>query len=185
MRLRNVRLNRAGILNDATDVVFERRDVAALNVRECRVIACAHYFNFAAPELPSVVELMGSGRMRILRDPELRAGLVRLRQAREALVLMIGLQTQGAIDLPSEYPDLIQAEAAFDAQSKEVVSQFKCDLASMQQNQKFLNDLSSASDRNDAFRRDGLAVWSNAFDHVHGLVDQALGVVHEVARATP
>jgi hypothetical protein len=89
-RLRGTRLRRAGVLNDATDVVFGRKDDAVLDVRECGAIAFSHYFNFAAPELPSVMELLGSGRTKILSDVELRLALVRLQQAREALVLMVG-----------------------------------------------------------------------------------------------
>lgn len=184
-RLRGTRLRRAGVLNDATDVVFGRKDDAVLDVRECGAIAFAHFFNFAAPELPSVMELLGSGRSKILSDVELRLALVRLQQAREALVLMVGLQTQRAIDLPSEYPDLIQADVALDPQTREVVTQFKCDLARMRQNQKFLNDLASARGRNDAFLRDAMAPWSRQFDDVHSRVDRVLGVTHEVGSPGP
>ncbi|GJL91346.1 DUF6090 family protein [Hyphococcus sp.] len=177
-RLRDVRLRRAGILIEATDVVFERTDEPALDAEQCRVIGSSHYYNFAAPQLPSVMELISSGRMQILRDAELWAALIRFQQTREAIVLMIDLQTQGAIDLPSKYPDLIQSEALFDQKTREVQSKYQCDLAKMRQSQQFLNDLSSASDRNDAYLRDGLAPWSDQFDEVHNLVDQALGVVH-------
>ncbi len=181
-RLREKRLMRAGLLNAATDVVFGRSSQAKLSAPECEAIASAHYYNIIAPEFPSVIELMSSGRMTIVRDPGMRTALVALQQTRDALVLLIGVQSPKAVDLPSEYPELIQAEAAFDPQAGEVRSQFQCDVAKMRGNQKFLNDLSGTSDRYDAFVRDGLAPWSAQFDEVHARVDGALGLTHQTEK---
>jgi hypothetical protein len=166
------------LLVQAADVVFERAERQGLSAPECEAIASAHYYNIVAPELPSVVELMSSGRMTIVRDAEIRTELVALQQMREALILLIGVQSPKAVDLPSNYPDLIKAESAFAPEVGEVVSQFQCDIANMRASQKFLNDLSGTSDRYDAFVRDGLAPWSEQFDKVHQLVDAALGVSH-------
>jgi hypothetical protein len=178
-RLRDKRLLRAGLLVRATDVVFGRTTEPALGAPECEAIASAHYYNIVAPELPSVIELMSSGRMGIVRDAQLRTALVALQQTRDALVLLIGVQSPKSVDLPSVYPDLIRAEAAFNPEMGEVVSTFQCNLASMRDNQKFLNDLSGTSDRYDAFVRDGLAPWSAQFDETHQRVDAALGLSHE------
>ena len=178
-RLREKRLLRTDLLIRATDVVFRRTPALVLSAPECEAIASAHYYNIVAPELPSVFELMSSGRMAIVRDAEMRTALVALQQTRDALVLLIGVQSPKAVDLPSEYPDLIQAEATFAPEAGEVVSQFQCDLVKMRENQKFLNDLSGTSDRYDAFVRDGLAPWSAQFDEVHERVDVALGLSHE------
>jgi hypothetical protein len=182
-RLREKRLMRADLLNAATDVVFGRNSNADLSAPECEAIASAHYYNIIAPEFPSVIELMSSGRMAIIRDVGMRAALVSLQQTRDALVLLIGVQSPKAVDLPSEYPALIQAEAAFDPQAGEVISQFHCDIGEMRGNQKFLNDLSGASDRYDAFVRDGLAPWSAQFDEVHKRVDTALNLTHQTEKS--
>ncbi len=183
-RLRETRLARADLLVSAIDVVFGRSSAAELSAAECTAIASAHYYNVIAPAFPSVVELMSSGRMAIVRDTEIRTALVELQQTADALVLLIGVQSPKAVDLPSQYPDLIQAEAAFNPQAQEVVSKFECDVAKMRENQKFLNDLSGTVDRYDAFVRDGLAPWSAQFDEVHQRVDAALGLSHHSREKT-
>ncbi len=177
-RLRDIRLRRAATLVSATDIVFGLTPGDALSQRQCTVIASSHYYNFAAPELPTVTELVSAGRIKILRDEPLRTALVALQQTRDSLMHMISIQALGAVDLPSRYPALIQAEPYFDEASGEVVQRFACDVAAMRADQGFLNDLSAATDRNDAFRRDALAPWSEQFDEVHALVDAALRITH-------
>jgi len=177
-RLRAKRLMRADYLLAATDVIFGRSSKDFLDERQCEAIATAHYYNIVAPELPAVVELMSSGRMAILRDAELRTALVALQQTRDAFVRVIGIYSPKSVDLPSKYPDLIQAESAFSDEEGEVVSHFSCDLQLMRKNQNFRNDLSGTSDRYDAFVRDSLAPWSEQFDRAHALVDASLGVSH-------
>jgi hypothetical protein len=112
----------------------------------------------------------------------LRRALVALQQKRSALAFLVGVQSPKAIDLPAEFPKLIAAEAAFSPERGEVVVAFRCNLAKMRQDQRFLNALSGDADRYDAFIRDGLAPWSTQFDEVHDLVDTALGIADHVIR---
>ncbi len=179
-RVRDRRLDRLQTIMDAGDVLFDRIGRDQLTEDECISIASASFFNINASSLSSMNELMGTGRMEIIQDAELRTELVRLQQTRAGLVTMIAVQSGSSAftHLPSSYPDLIQLESYFDADIGEIRGAPKCDLDGMRTNQKFLNQFSVNADGYDAYIRDGLAPWSAQFDKVHQLVDNALGMTH-------
>lgn len=180
-RVRDRRLDRLQNIVDAGDVLFDRIGRDQLTEDECISIDSASFFNINASSLSSMNELMGTGRMEIIQDAELRTELVRLQQTRAGLVTMIAVQSGSATftHLSSSYPDLIQLESYFDADIGEIRSAPKCDLEGMRANQKFLNQFSANADGYDAYIRDGLAPWSAQFDKVHQLVDDALGMTHQ------
>jgi hypothetical protein len=179
-RVRDRRLNRLQSALDASDVLFGRADRDSLTEEECTSIASATFFNINAAALSSLEELVGTGRMDIIRDVELRTALVELQQTRAALSFMINLQTasSGFTHLPSAHPGLIQAVSNFDTEINEVRSHYRCDLAGMRANRLFLNQFSANIDGYDAYVRDGLAPWTSQFDRVHRFVDRAIGVNH-------
>jgi hypothetical protein len=177
------RLDRLPRLLDASEVLFNRANRDELTVEECTAIAWATAFNITATGLPSVDELIGTGRMGIIRDGQLRTALVALRQTRAALDAMISVQSTSSNFqfLPSAFPDLIQLTGYFDNKLREVRSRTNCDLVAMRANQPFLNQFSANADGYDAYIRDGLRPWSLQSDRVHELVDNALGTNHPVA----
>jgi hypothetical protein len=178
-RVRERRLNNLKWLIDASDVIFSREPRTVLHEDECNAVSASHYFNIAISHLPSVAELMSTGRMAIVQDAELRAALVGLQQINATLQFLINVQIEGTIDLSSEYPQLIKKVAFFDADLGEVSTTRQCDTDGMRVNQKFLNNFSENIDRYDAYVRDGLAPWSQQIDKVHQLVDQSLGIQHD------
>ena len=178
-RVRNRRLDRLVFITSGTDIVFSRSKRDTLSDEECTAVGSSHYFNIPVSDLPSLAELISTGRMAIIQDAEMRAALVGLRQANQSLVIMIGIQVQGAIDLPSNYPELIQLESEVDSGQDEIVARYRCDIEKMRANQKFKNDFSANADRYDAYIRDGLAPWSTQFDSVHQFVDSSLGIEHD------
>ncbi len=182
-RVRNRRLGRLESMITAADVLFTRSERDVLSDEECIAVTGTHYFNINVPELPSLSELAATGRMSIIRDTELRSALVELQQNRSALSMLIALQSARAIDLPEKYVELIRLEAKYTAEDDEIHSNPKCDLAGMRANRAFLNDYSQNSDRYDAYIKDGLAPWSAQMDKLHRLVDDALGIVHELEPA--
>ena len=182
-RVRNRRLGRLESMITAADVLFARSERDVLSDEECIAVTGTHYFNINVPELPSLSELAATGRMSIIRDTELRSALVELQQNRSALSMLIALQSARAIDLPEKYVELIRLEAKYTAEDDEIHSNPKCDLAGMRANRAFLNDYSQNSDRYDAYIKDGLAPWSAQMDKLHRLVDDALGIVHELEPA--
>ncbi len=165
---------------DAGDVLFNRVGRDQLTEEECISIVAGSFFNINASSLSSLNELMGTGRMEIIQDAELRTALVGLQQTRAGLATMIAVQSGSSAFtyLPTSYPDLIQVASYFDTDIGEIRVRSKCDLDGMRANQKFLNQFSVNADGYDAYIRDGLAPWSAQFDKVHQLVDDALGMTH-------
>ena len=178
-RVRGRRLDRLSSIMSASDVIFIRSERNTLSNEECTAVGSSHYFNIPISDLPSLAELISTGRMAIIQDAELRSALVGLQQVKEALEFIIGIQIVGTIDLPSTYPDLIQLESVFDLDKGEVASRFQCNVEKMRANQNFQNDFTANADRYDAYIRDGLAPWSVHLDKVHQLVDISLGIQHE------
>lgn len=179
-RVRDRRLNRLQSTMAASDVLFGRNDQGTLTEEECTAIASITYFNINVSGITSLEELIGTGRMDIIRDSDLRTALVELQQTRTALAFMIKLQTSssGFTNLPIAHPDLIKVTSYFNPEIGEIMSRHLCDLDGMRANQLFLNQFSANLDGYDAYVRDGLAPWSLKFDEVHLLVDQAIGFSH-------
>lgn len=181
-RLRHRRVERLDLTLGVGDVLFGRVDRDALSDLECNTIVWTTAFNITAMGLPSVDELVGTGRMSIIRDTDLRTALVALRQSRAALDMTISEKTASSnfISLPAVFPDLFRLEAFFDHASDEVRTRSECDLPAMRANQHFLSQFSMNVDGYDAYVRDGVKPWSLQFDRVHELVDRALAIDHLV-----
>lgn len=179
-RLRQRRLDRLDWTLSAGDVLFNRNKRNTLTDNECVSIVWLTAFNITATGLPSVDELIGTGRMGIIRDAELRTALVALQQTRVALDATISEKTASSnfISLPTVFPELFKLTMYFDSTLGEVITKNECDLAAMRANQTFLNQFSANADGYDAYIRDGVRPWSLQFDRVHTLVDIALGFDH-------
>lgn len=177
-RVRERRLELLRSLIGASDVIFGRAGQRMLNDQECAAVGSSHFFNISISDLPSLAELTSTGRMAIIQDTELRTVLVGLQQINAALAFLINVQVTGTIDLPSDYPDLIQLESYFDSDIGEIRSSFRCETDRMRADQAFVNDFSANIDRYDAYIKDGLAPWALQVDEVHRLVDDSLGTQH-------
>lgn len=180
-RVRSRRLDRLETVSAASDVLFNRVDRDTLTEEECITIASANFFNISAQGLPSLEELIGTGRLGIIQDTKLRSALVGLQQTRAALLTMIATQSGSSsfTHLPSKYPDLLRLTSYYDTEVDEIRNRARCDLAGMQANQAFLNQWSVNADGYDAYIRDGLAPWSDQLDTVHRLIDDRLGLQHD------
>ena len=175
-RVRVRRLNLLNSLFSAADIVFGRTDQTTMSEDLCDALVASHYFNVSVSDLPSLAEMMSTGRMSIIRDDDLLEALVAMQQTKAALEFLINIQIIGTHDLPSKYPDLMQLEVHFDGD--EAWSKASCNLEGMQADQRFLNDFSENIDRYDAYIRDALAPWSEQVDRVHVLVDRTLELQH-------
>jgi len=179
-RLRQRRVNMRDLMLTAADVLFRRKQRDALTDDECNALVWSSAFNITAPGLPSVDELVGTGRMGIIRDAELRSALVALRQTRVALGATISEKSASSnfIFLPRTFPELFQLNVQFDDALGEVQTSNVCNLAAMRSNRSFLNQFSANADGYDAYVRDGVKPWSQQLDRVHALVDSALSLDH-------
>ena len=162
------------------DALFARSDVTSLTKIECKSIVAATNFNINVAGLSSVAELMGTGRMDIIQNRELRSALTDLQQIKQTLTNYVIVQTTATAgsEMATLYPELIQLTASVESGTGEIRPRVACDLEKMRNDRTFLNDFSANADRYDAYVRDGLAPWSSQSEKVHSIVDGILGIDH-------
>ena len=162
------------------DALFARSDVTSLTKIECKSIVAATNFNINVAGLSSVAELMGTGRMDIIQNRELRSALTDLQQIKQTLTNYVFVQTTATAgsEMATLYPELIQLTASVESGTGEIRPRVACDLEKMRNDRVFLNDFSANADRYDAYVRDGLAPWSSQSEKVHSIVDGILGIDH-------
>ena len=179
-RVRERRIQSNAINHEVADVLFGRVAADELTDVQCGALHSANFFNIQVVDLPSVLELISTGRLEIIRNAELRTSLLQLQQTSASLQSLISTQSTsvGEGHLPTLFPQHIQLESYFSAQENEVRLRPTCKLAGMRQDQLFLNQVSLSFDRYDVYVRDGLLPWVQRLDTVHALVDEELGIVH-------
>lgn len=84
-RLRKRRLEKLTYIVSASDVLHGRAKRNELTESECNAIGTSSWINITASGLSAFDELVASGRLGIVRDGELRAALIGLRQSHQAL----------------------------------------------------------------------------------------------------
>jgi len=184
-RVRERRLGLFAHLSTGADAIFDRAERNSLTADECRAIGDSRFFWIIISNLPSLTELVGAGRLDIIQDSELRLAIVELQLRIEALKELIPLQTLMRVDIPVEYPDLIQASSYFDRELNEYQQRYQCDLQGMRANSAFKSAISLSIDAYDAYLRDGLIPWIEQFDEVHRLLDRRLGIDHPANEQEP
>jgi len=184
-RVRTRRLDLFAYLSTGADVVFDRAGRNSLTADECSAIGDSRFFNIVISNLPSLTELVSAGRLDIIQDTELRLAIVELQLRIEALKELIPLQTLVRVDIPVEYPDLIQTSSYFDRELNEYQQRYQCDLQGMRASSAFKSAISLSVDVYDAYLRDGLIPWIEQFDEVHRLLDRRLGIDHSGAEQGP
>jgi hypothetical protein len=177
-RVRLRRLEKLDHLISSSDILYDRIQRKKFDEKECKGIGSSHHLNINVSRLASVTQLTNTGMLAIIRDPQMRTALAGLEQTIGNLNGLINLFSSGSVDLSSKYPNLIQVEAYYDLESKEMRLRAICNLEGMKQNQSFLNDASQNIDRYDSYIRDGVAPWDSQFDIVHNLVDIQLKIKH-------
>jgi len=177
-RVRGRRLESLQLALGAGDVLFGRIDRQVLTDDECRALSGTSAVNIVVADLPSLGELIATGRLDILRDEELRGALLGFEQSKNGLRDLILQQTISSPDLVRLYPDLIEGSASFEPADNEVRGKYVCDSDGMRANRAFLNDFSRGINQYDAYVRDGLLPWNEQLTRVHSRVDVLLGESH-------
>ena len=179
-RLRQRRVEFLQQAMEANDVLLGRNQQRELTEPQCNAIFWSSAFNLTPSSLPSLDELIASGRMRIISNSELRAALVGLRQTHGVLNMTIVEKTNSSnfVFLPGSFPDLFRGEIYLDEDTGEVLTQSECDLAAMRTNSAFLTRFTANIDGYDAYLRDGVLPWIRQLEMVHSLVDDTLDIDH-------
>ena len=145
---------------EAMGVIFDQSNtVTELEPDQCVGILLTQFYGITVTNFPSLEEMIGSGRMYMLRDAELRSSLISYQQVVSGLQALVQANTVNHIRLTEKYPDLINLSPYEEPDTGEVRLGVTCDLAAMRESPEFLNDVAVALDQYDAFIRDGLRPW--------------------------
>ncbi|MEM9840895.1 MAG: hypothetical protein AAF830_17320 [Pseudomonadota bacterium] len=162
---------------NALDVLFDRSDREELSESECRALMATRAIVLPFTELSSFDELVSSGRLDVLRDDELRASLIQLKQVVAAADRASRQISQGQTALAVDFPEFVQTTGVVAEGTngrREVGTIATCDTAGMKGSQAFLNTTANAVDRYDAFVRDVVTPWRAAINRVHTRLDELL-----------
>lgn len=158
----------------ATPALFDP-DMRELSELECQSIAMSYIVSNPTDELAALLELQSTGQISLFRNSPVASALgaflltrARIRDAHEA-------SSQGAVNLPSKYPDLIQVFKPSDYSTTQWrFPVYHCDHQGMRDSTGFLNDFEmnqmiyAAHVRNNARVNEGLGELLRVLDEESG-----------------
>lgn len=149
-----------------------------LTPAHCRAMQHSHRFSDPEADMPVVAELIATGNLDLITNKDIRLAITTLLLTQERRVdLLRDVQSQRAV-LSSDFPGLI----AFSTDPADIGSindiGHTCDFEAMKSDQPFKNKLLDNISRNDGY----MTFWTaemHAYNTLHQLVDDALGVTHQ------
>ena len=160
----------------ASDVLFERKDRDQLAADECVAVGASSFLITVTFELPSVEQLISTGRLNIVQNEELRLALIRLQQLSKTTMGI--LESTRVTYLISKFPDSVQLEGYWNDDEGEVRGRFTCNLTAMRRDKGFLSDFSLNMDSFDTFYNRGIKRELAQLQNIHELLDQFLDINH-------
>ncbi len=121
----------------------------ALAAKHCEALGRSHVFAGVIFYPPTIKELISTGRIVLIRDPDLRTAILGFDQANEEISQLREDIQIDRLPLARKHPDLLQNGIMNWADSA-------CDFDAMAANQSFLNDFADNSRRFDAYVNDVL-----------------------------
>lgn len=161
----------------ASDVLFNRVGRDQLADDECVAVGASSFLITVTFELPSVAQLVSTGKLDIVQNNELRLALTRHQ--------LLSKTTSGILEstrvtyLVSKYPEAVQLEGYWNDFEGEVRGKFTCDLAAMRRNRGFLSDFSLNMDSFDTYYNQGVQREVAEIQNIHDLADHFLDITHK------
>ncbi|NHK28180.1 hypothetical protein FF098_009720 [Parvularcula flava] len=145
----------------------------------CRGIIRSHVLNGPPDSLPALDELISSGRMKTLRNTDIRSFGSSFLQKREFGRELITEFDNDLRDLGREFPELMHIQIANDPETEQGSSQdFTCDLVGMRNNTAFQTALINNVDRFNGIMSYHFDFVGADLDALHQAVDQELRIQH-------
>ena len=164
----------------ASELLSGDADLTDTDPAICVGIVATSLIRINTPRLAAFEELVGTGRLNIIRSPELLSALISLEQYRSALASLVTTSSSDSslVFLPMIFPGVIETSTYLETGTGEIRIGAVCDLEAMRANPAFLNQFNYNADSYDVFIRDGLKPWNDQFSRVHDILDEALGIEH-------
>lgn len=173
-------------LQAAAEVIFRSGEARPLSVLECTSIHYSHIYTDPSSGLPTVSELLSSGRFDSLSSQEVRNAIRKYTQGVEAAAMIMAASNNESLVMARKYPELIalnglnRGDYGLIAPS---TAAERCDVDGMRGNQGFKNDLADNKDRFDIYFNLTMGGPQQLLRDLHQVLDRELGIVHNEGRA--
>lgn len=169
------------ILQEARPALFGADPEAEFSIQACQILALSYLVAPAPDSLPSLDELVATGRMQTLQNAALRVSASDYLQMRETVRQELPSVVASVNNLPAGFPDLIQTVLIPDpdeGDEGEWDSIFQCDVDAMTLRPDFINAASQNIDANTWLANLHYDYIDHKLDELHAEVDAVLGLSH-------
>ena len=161
-----------------SDAVYGRdRSATELDAQSCESIARLHIFYVEGYALPTLEELIASGRFDLIRDQRLLQVLSDYLSFVRALSSRAEAVSERAPILPQQFPNAIAMRSSVSDGVR--TPEYQCNLTAMQTDPGFLNAFTEVRQRASFFQATFLAPERSLVDRVHTELDRVLAITHQ------
>ena len=176
----------SALLGEAVDILASGSDAIQLSPAHCSAIATSSKMTIPPADLPTVRELLSSGRLDIILSIDVReAILIYTQHVARARDLITGMADQSE-DLSRRYPALIKVHygSAPDRPDRVWLNPV-CDTTAMGKDIAFLNALGANAYQYNVYTDRAVLPVSRELAKLHETLDQALGIKHVEVGTVP
>ena len=167
-------LSRYDRLKEVGEFLTGAETKTAMDTIHCRALYRSHiYFNDLLP-LPTIDEMLSTGRILLISDSDMRTQLIRFSQARAESALLMENIREDRLVLSRVHPNLIKLNPTDTFGDKAL-----CDFPAMQRDQAFINDFADNLGRYRAYAVLILEAQEDLVQDLHVSIDKAINLVHE------
>ncbi len=168
-------------LTSVVAVLQNQSDRQALTDAECEAIAESHIYSNPTADLPTITELLSTGRFDALQAKGVRAAITRFNQSALRGGDVIDAVNRNIFTLARGFPKLIQLETIRDKNSvPKIRTGARCDVDAMKADQGFMNTFVDNRDRYAHYAVFAVVPVTESLILLHDALDQALGITHDM-----
>lgn len=166
-------VSRFECLKEAGDFFAGNPKAIAMTARHCRSLYRSHiYFSDPLP-MPTIDEMLATGRILLIKDTVLKTQLIQFNQTRAESALLMDNIRNDRLVLSRAHPALIELSPT-DIFGDEA----RCNFEAMRENRAFINDFTDNLSRYRAYAELILEAQQQLVHDLHASIDTALNLNH-------
>ncbi len=167
-------------LSGAIEVLQTQSERHILTDNECDAIAESHIYHQPTADLPTIAELLSTGRLDALQAKGVRTAITRFNQSALRGGDVIDAVNRNILTLARVFPELIQLETVREENTAHGIrSAARCDATAMKANAQFMNTFVDNRDRYAHYAVYAVEPATEKLAMLHGALDTELGIVHD------
>ena len=169
------------LLKEVLDIIYGDEPVKSLTRDQCDAVFASHIYRPGRVSIPTLEELISSGRASIISDLPLRRAILHLSQLRKATDDFIERTGSDVVVLSRKYPQMIllNKELTYDRYGTSPYGGHQCFPERIRDSAGFRNDLADNLYRMDSFIRLSYSPELAMLDHTHTILDEILDIEHK------